>query len=117
MLSYAGRYSASAHSASHPLHRKENSMSQQSRAKPDDNHYGVKDENTAASAVYANRQGGEVPGVGPIDAVDSSGHRRGAVEEHAFRKPSSRLGRDVIHEKDDKVRPEGSTAAAPHQKP
>lgn len=46
-------------------------MSQQSRAKPDDSHYGLKDENTAASAVYANRQGVEVPGVGPIDAVDA----------------------------------------------
>ena len=91
-------------------------MSQQPKAKPDYNHYGLKDENATVSDVYANRPGGEVSGVGPIDAVDSSGHRQGAVEEHAFRKPSSRLGRDVIHEKDDKIRPEGSTAAGQRQK-
>lgn len=71
---------------------------------PDYNQYGMKDEDAQAPDVYSNRPGGEQPVVGPMDAVDSSGHRQGAVEEHPFKKPSSRTGQAVFGETDDKKR-------------
>src|SRR5690606_16407346 len=71
---------------------------------PDYNQYGMKDEDAKATDVYANRPGGEEPVVGPKDAVDSSGHRQGAVEEHPFQKPSSRTGQAVFGEIDDMKR-------------
>lgn len=74
------------------------------RPPPDYNQYGLKDENVQAADVYANRPGGETPVVGPADAVDASGHRQGAMEERPLRKPSSRAGRDVIGETDDRRR-------------
>ncbi len=73
---------------------------------PDFNQYGLKDEDSDGTAqqTYANREGGEQPGVGPADAVDPSGHREGKIEEHPSPKPSSRMGRADIGETDDKKR-------------
>lgn len=74
------------------------------RTKPDYNQYGMKDENATAVDVYANRPGGEEHPVGPADTVDSSGHRRGAIEERPEHKPSSRAGQAVFGEVDDRQR-------------
>ena len=74
------------------------------RPPPDYNQYGLKDENAQVDDVYANRPGGETPVIGPADAVDATGHRKGAIEERPLRKPSSRAGRDVIGETDDRKR-------------
>lgn len=74
------------------------------RTPPDYNQYGMKDEDATAVDVYSNRPGGEQPVVGPADAVDSSGHRRGAIEERPEHKPSSRTGQAVIGEIDDRKR-------------
>ena len=68
------------------------------------NQYGLKDEDAQVVDVYSNRPGGEQPVVGPADAVDSSGHRLGAIEERPAQKPSSRTGRAAIGETDDKQR-------------
>ncbi len=72
--------------------------------KPGHSQYGLKDESGTLGETYANRPGGEQPGVGPVDAVDPSGHRQGAVEEHANPKPASRQGTGVTGETDDKTR-------------
>ena len=72
--------------------------------KPGHNQYGLKDESGTLGETYANRPGGEQPGVGPVDAVDPSGHRQGAIEEHANPKPASRQGTGVTGETDDKTR-------------
>lgn len=71
---------------------------------PDYNQYGMKDTDARVVDVYANRPGGEEPVVGPMDAVTSSGHRVGAIEQHPDPKPSSRTGQKVIGEVDDKKR-------------
>jgi hypothetical protein len=63
--------------------------------KPGYNQYGLKDESGTPGLAYANRPGGEQPGVGPVDAVDPSGHRLGAIEEHPNPKPASREGTGV----------------------
>lgn len=73
--------------------------------KPDSNQYGLKSDDAQVSDVYANRPGGEEPGVGPADAIDSSKGRVGAVEGQHDPMPASRLGRDVTGETDDKLRP------------
>lgn len=74
------------------------------RTPPDYNQYGMKDEDAKAVDVYSNRPGGEQPVVGPADAVDSSGHRRGAIEERPEHKPSSRAGQAVFGEIDNRKR-------------
>lgn len=74
------------------------------RNPPDFNQYGMKDENAQTVDVYANRPGGEAPGVGPQDAVDASGHRIGAQEARPLQKPSSRTGQAVFGEVDTKER-------------
>ena len=74
------------------------------RPPPDHNQYGMRDEDARAVDIYGNRPGGESRGVGPQDAVDSAGHRIGAVEERPAQKPSSRAGQAVIGEVDDKKR-------------
>lgn len=67
--------------------------------------YGLKDEDGSLDETYANRRGGpELPGVGPIDSVDSSGHRIGAIEDRPNPKPSSRQGTAITGETDDKAR-------------
>ncbi len=71
---------------------------------PDHNQYGLKDEQATAVDVYANRPGGEQPVVGPADAVDASGHRRGEIEARPAQKPSSRSGQAVFGETDDRQR-------------
>ncbi len=71
---------------------------------PDFDQYGLKDEDGHSDPVYANRAGGERPGVGPADAVDACGHRQGKIEEHPAQKPSSRMGRADIGETDNKKR-------------
>ena len=71
---------------------------------PDYDQYGLKDDAARASDVYANRPGGEVPVIGPMDAVRPSGHRVGEVEQHPDPKPSSRAGQAVTGEVDDKQR-------------
>lgn len=72
---------------------------------PDFNQYGLKDDDAGhAQQTYANRAGGEQPGVGPADAVDASGHRLGKTEELPVKKPSSRMGRADIGETDNKKR-------------
>jgi hypothetical protein len=74
------------------------------RTPPDYNQYGMKDEDAQAVDVYSNRPGGEGHSVGPADAVDSSGHRLGAIEERPEHKPSSRAGQAVFGEVDDRQR-------------
>ncbi|MBV7542695.1 hypothetical protein [Acidovorax sp. sic0104] len=71
---------------------------------PEYNQYGLKDSDARVVDVYANRPGGEEPAVGPTDAVTSSGHRVGAIEQHPDPKPSSRAGQKVFGEVDDKKR-------------
>ena len=71
---------------------------------PDFNQYGLKNQDGPSQQTYANRAGGEQPGVGPADAVDASGHRLGKIEEHPLQKPSSRMGRADIGETDNKKR-------------
>jgi hypothetical protein len=71
---------------------------------PEFSQYGLKDEDGHSGPVYANRAGGEQPGVGPADAVDASGHRLGKIEKHPQQKPSSRMGRAEIGETDNKKR-------------
>jgi hypothetical protein len=71
---------------------------------PDYNQYGLKDTDGTTDDVYANRPGGEQPGVGPADQVTASGHRVGAIEQHPDPKPSSRAGQKVLGETDDKQR-------------
>ncbi|WP_182119201.1 hypothetical protein [Acidovorax sp. FHTAMBA] len=71
---------------------------------PDFNQYGLKDEDGPPKQTYANRAGGEQPGVGPADAVDASGHRLGKTDSHPDQKPSSRMGRADIGETDNKRR-------------
>ena len=71
---------------------------------PEFSQYGLTDENAHPVPAYANREGGEQPGVGPADAVDASGHRLGKIEEHPPQKPSSRMGRADIGETDNKKR-------------
>lgn len=76
-------------------------------AKPpfqDVSQYGLKDEEGHPGPAVSNRVGGEQPGVGPADAVDASGHRRGKIEERPAQKPSSRMGRADIGETDNKKR-------------
>lgn len=81
---------------------KECSMEPSRRPPPDYNHYGLKDKSAKAVDVYANRPGGEEPGVGPMDAVDTSGHRKGQLTGHTEPQPSSRLGREAAGELDHK---------------
>lgn len=71
---------------------------------PDYNQYGMKDEDATVVDVYANRPGGEQRAIGPADAVDSSGHRRGEIEKRPAQKPSSRTGQAVFGETDDRQR-------------
>lgn len=71
---------------------------------PGHNQYGLKDADARVVDVYANRPGGEEPGVGPVDKVTTSGHRVGAIEQHPEPKPSSRIGQKVFGEVDDKKR-------------
>lgn len=79
-------------------------MPNEKRTPPDENQYGLKDETAKAVDVYSNRPGGEQPVLGPADTVDASGHRRGHIEERPAKKPSSRAGRAVFGEVDDKKR-------------
>ena len=71
---------------------------------PEYSQYGMKDADAQATDRYANRTGGEEPGVGPTDSVTSSGHRVGAVEQRPDPKPSSRAGQKLIGEVEDKKR-------------
>jgi hypothetical protein len=71
---------------------------------PDYHQYGLKDEDAQAVDVYANRPGGEVPGVGPVDSVDAAGHRQGDIEDRPALKPSSRTGQKALGEIDTKKR-------------
>jgi hypothetical protein len=71
---------------------------------PGHNQYGLKDASGTLGETRANRPGGERPGHGPVDAVDPSGHRLGAVEPHQSPKPASRQGTGVTGETDDKRR-------------
>ncbi len=71
---------------------------------PGHNQYGLKDEAGTLGETYANRAGGEQPGHGPVDVVDPSGHRLGAMEDHPNPKPASRQGTGVTGETDDKKR-------------
>lgn len=67
--------------------------------------YGLMDEDGTLGETYANRRGGpEQPGVGPVDSVDSSGHRIGAIEDRPNPKPASRQGTSITGETDDKTR-------------
>lgn len=79
-------------------------MAQPPATPPDHNQYGLKDEDARTQDVYANRPGGEQPVIGPKDEVSPSGHRKGAIEQHPDRKPSSRAGQAVFGETDDKKR-------------
>ena len=74
------------------------------RPSPDYSQYGLNNEDGESEQTYANRAGGEQPGVGPADAVDASGHRLGKVEKRPAQKPSSRMGRADIGETDNKQR-------------
>jgi hypothetical protein len=74
------------------------------KSTPDYNQYGMKDEDARVKDVYFNRPGGEQRAIGPADAVDSSGHRLGEIEDRQNPKPSSRTGRAAIGEIDDKKR-------------
>lgn len=71
---------------------------------PDHNQCGKNDADGRVVDVYANRPGGEEPATGPMDTVTSSGHRVGAIEQHADPKPSSRIGQKVLGEVDGKKR-------------
>lgn len=71
---------------------------------PGHSQYGLEDESGTLGETRANRPGGEQPGYGPADAVDPSGHRLGAIEDHPNPKPASRQGTGVTGETDDKRR-------------
>lgn len=67
--------------------------------------YGLKSEKNEERVLPTNvDEGCEVPGFGPVDTVDATGHRVGNAEEKPGRKSSSRLGAAAINEADDKKR-------------
>jgi hypothetical protein len=70
----------------------------------DFNQYGMKDPDYREDDVRGNRPADEKQVLRPMNAVTSSGHRVGAVEQHPDPKPSSRSGQKVTGEVDDKKR-------------
>jgi hypothetical protein len=70
----------------------------------DFNQYGMKDPDVRVDDVCGKRPTDKEQVHGPIDAVTSSGHRLGAIEQHPDPKPSSRAGQKAIGEVDDKKR-------------